>query len=242
MWTEVAGGRWSEGRNGAALWTRVFWADAGQGRDKATENEYEKGDEIEVLDFVLTLETIDVAENEGYDVVTITYTTPEGWIRNPSERYQDGVVRNENDEEWHMELELEEVRAEDAIAYDGSEWSGTWGIDADKPVDQPVCFLVQRKWLDKNAAVPGENITTLPQTRTKALEMVKSYLPNAAAADKKYENDPPLLMSLLAGANNKFMCVSVTTEKDNDLVLRTARFKYKPDGWNTNVYGPAWPA
>ena len=243
MWVKIKGAKWSEGQGGAANYSELFVANRGEGRTEALAQGYEKGDELEIGDYALSLDNIEVTSEEGIDVVTITWVGAQSIYeaRGP-QRFSDGQYHYPNQTLWNMEMELDNKPAEKAVTYDGNAWSTSWGGDEanqDEEVLQPSVFLVQRKWMDKNQAGVGENPTTLPTTFSKAKIMINTYLNNAATGGS-WEAYAPRLMCLLGGTSSKFLCVSITCEKDAELVLRTAKFKYKAKGWNTTVYGPVW--
>jgi len=234
MWIEQPGSPdFEEGSSGTARLIRFFHAAVNAGKAEAKSQGYKKGDSLRHEGYYLKLVGISARNVTGADEVKITWTTPQGFSRGSSNvQYNEGRIRNPGDEQWRLEASLDQLPAEDAVDYQGNQWSGTWGVERDKPVLQPDVYLVWRKWLDKNRRAPILPPTTLPERKADALVMANTYIPGG---NEKYERNPPRLMSLL---NSYFMCVHIEIEEDGDLVCRIARFKYKKAGWNTNIYGP----
>jgi len=227
--------RFREGQAGAAQLTKIYHATFGQGRTLAADEGYEKGEELIFNDYVLELVDIEVSSRGGIDVVSIFYVTP-GRTLSAQTSYNDNKIRKDGDEEWYPEMASGEKRAADAVDKDGSAWSSSWPYEQDEPVVQPAVALVWKKWMNKNTAGPNSPPITLPNTKTKALAALRTYLPGETG---DYETNAPQLMYRLGstGIQKKFLCVDVAFEEDGDLVCRVARFKYSRTDWPTAVYG-----
>ena len=246
MWVEIDGtDDFQEGAAGTARLIRRFMTDRGQGVANANKNGYIKGASITYegtsgAAFYLAISHIGVRAQSGLDLVVVTYTTPGGLsVRQRGGDFNDGRIRSDGEEEWSFEGDLEERPAAQAFNYTGTQWTSqaNWGKTVDDLVYQPGCILVWRKWFSKDTSAPNSAPIVLPNTKAKALNAVKTYLPDQNGT---YENgSPPRLMYKLSatGVGALFLCVGVRIEADGDLVCRIAQFKYNPAGWSSDIYG-----
>jgi len=244
-WIEQEGSpRFVETRGGGARLIRRFKAEKDEGREEATNRGYTIGQGLTYQtdgstdSYYLEIASIEPTNATAYDLVTITWQTPHRSVsaRNQSP-YMDGRTRTANEEEWRLEAETDTKAAEDSYDKDGNAWSESWGIAADSPMLQPGAILIGRKWLNKNTVTDASAPpVTLPTSQSAALDMAETYLPGAGGS---YESSGPRIMHRLdgSGLGAKFLCVSIATEADGDLVLRTARYKYKPVAWDATLYG-----
>lgn len=238
MWVEVDGSpAWRETAGGSIQYVRTFDATVNQGRTLAASEGYTRGATQVLEGFFLTLTGIDVRNRSGRDVVRVVWSTKMGSSgRQPHSDYNDDVLRKDGDEEWLFEFESEEKPAVECVKHDGSVFSGSWGVGEDDMLLQPGIILVWRKWMDKNTASSGKPPVTVPRTKAKALDAIRTYLPNQTG---NYESNGPKLMYRLgsSGIEKNFLCIDIEIEPDGDLVCRTARFKWRASEWGSTIYG-----
>lgn len=239
MWVEQDGSKqWSQGNAGRVVYRRFFKADINSGLTEAASQGYAYGQVLVVNNSYMTLSGIDSHIQMGHDFVTLTWSTPTGpGSRNtPHSEYNDGVPRADGDEEWWVEFETSEVAAVGAVSYKNEVYNGAWGVAEDAPLEQPGAILVWAKWLDKNDQPNSKAPKTLPRKQAEALAMLATYLPGSTGS---YEKNGPKLMYVLGstGVAANLLCVDIEISRDGNLVVRTARFKYKRDGWNRYAYG-----
>lgn len=238
-WHEQDGSpHWHEGAGRSAQLVRVFHATRGEGRQLAWVREYRQGWADVINGKLMRISDVDVRSTAGYDIVTVTWATRtrRALRHEPNSQFEEGKLREDGDEEWHVEAGLAEEQAQNAYNHEDQAWSqeapNNWGLEATDLVPQPQIFLVQRKWMDQNISEDEDAPTTLPTSQANAEAVLETYLP---AGTGTYEASPPKLMHTLPG-NNELLCINVHLEEDGDLVVRVARFQWKAGGWNSAIY------
>lgn len=244
MWTELEGSPdFSTTGVGVARLQRQFQTDRDTGYTAAAAQGYQKGQLLDYEGYTLTLVEISARNQNGLDVVTIVWQSDLPTGGRPQD-YLDNRLRRDGDEEWIPEFGVEMVPASEALDYNGSVFSASWSVPADQALPNPTCYLVWKRWLDKNRNPPGSAKSTLPLDATQAINALSTYLPGATSSDP-YEPPvpdgtaiPKLGYTLTStGLGRKLVCVAIHFEPDGDLVCRIARFKWSINNWPSPPFG-----
>lgn len=253
IWTEIAGSpAWDKS---AQKLVRKFDATLNQGGAQAASNGYALGNALTYDGVSLCCTGLAIANAEGKDEVTITWETWQRQDRDSS--YNDGVRRYPGEEEWTIETGTDSVELEEgtlnyhspAIEMHTTNSQG-WGDTAACPYVwktsagagsqalMPNAYLVWKKWLlpRVNPLAGGAALARrLPKNKADALQALQTYLP---PGNGPYEQNGPCIGKRLGpqGFEAQLLCVDISLDQDGDLVCRTARYKWNPEGWFDGLY------
>lgn len=233
-WIKIEGARASDGADSGER-SDLYEADLGEGLKEATARGFAPG-VISVLEGELyELKSRVATSRPGADLVELRWASAD----KGNGRSRDGVPRRDGDEEWSLEGSVDEVRADQFLNANGDSWSASWDIPEDEVLRQPRTRLVWKKWLKKVHIEKVEDKAmarrrSLPTAKEDALAMAQSYTTGAGT----FESGGPRNGCVLDGTDfgKCWLCVDVQVEPDGGLVLRTAKFEYRPGGWNLHAY------